>query len=76
MSILLLLACAGRGSNVDSADTGLPDLEVPEDNIGNVLGSCDGAQPDPGDYPNQLVAGTELQRVVLADPSAVCNDGS
>lgn len=60
----------------DTGDTAGDDIPVPEDNIANVLGACEGLFRTPDEYPNQLVAGDELHRYRLADPEAVCNDGT
>ena len=82
MFTFLLLACAtsnGRDSTADTADTadtGDDALPIPEDNIANVLGDCEGQFREPDEYPNQLTSGTEMQRYFLEDPLAVCNDGS
>lgn len=61
------LACADE--TTDPAETGA-------ENVATALGDCDGAFRDPGPYPNQLVAGTELERVTLDAPGAVCDDGT
>ena len=57
-------------------DTDTDPIEIPEDNIANVLGDCLGHQRDPGAYPNQLGSGHDMQRYTLKAPEAVCNDGT
>lgn len=60
----------------DSGDSGADDLVIPADNIATVLGDCEGLWREPPEYPNQLFAGDELDRYTLAEPEAVCNDGT
>lgn len=73
MLVLFLLACP-HDRKPDADDTAA--VDIPEDNIANVLGDCDGTKANPGAYPNQLSEGNELQLYRLAEPEAVCNDGS
>jgi len=42
----------------------------------DLLGTCEGYQVDPGEYPNQLKRGEDLHRLTLTAPGAVCNDGT
>jgi hypothetical protein len=44
--------------------------------LSEVLGDCGGTFRTPATYPNQLLYGDDLHRVVLADPAAICNDGT
>ncbi len=79
MLIAMLFSCAepqAREPGDSADDTGLDSISIPDDNIAKVLGDCDGALVDPGSYPNQLSEGAELQLYRLAEPEAVCNDGS
>lgn len=62
------------GDSGDSGSTG--DVTVPEDNVARLLGDCDGTFVEPEAYGNQLVEGDDLHRYTLADPEAVCNDGT
>ena len=80
--ILLCAALVGcRNPPIESDDPVEPDpdaapIEVPEDNVANAIGDCLGYYREPEEYPNQLAAGSELSRYTLADPEAVCNDGT
>lgn len=44
--------------------------------VDDVLGDCTGTFRDPDPYPNQLEAGTDLSRLTLDAPEALCNDGT
>lgn len=56
---LLALACHPADTDVvidtDPGDTDATDtIEIPDSNLSNVLGDCEGAFREPDTYPNQL----------------------
>jgi Pectinacetylesterase len=64
------------GCTPDDGMTGMGETPAPVDGLAAVLGDCDGTLREPDPYPNQMVEGDELERVLLDAPGAVCNDGS